>query len=107
MFNALRSPDAPSTAKRAVLVCGLATAARLTATASFVAAAIAGAGAEIAPVPASRPAQQANESAQIRLELLRLHAAEQAARRLERSADEPPYRFLPTRRPADLMEPRQ
>jgi hypothetical protein len=107
MLIALRSRNARSTAKRRAMISALTGAVLLTNTARAVAVAIPEADPGIAPVPASRPAQQATESAQIRLELLRLHAAEQAARRLERSADEPPYRFLPTRRPADLMEPRQ
>ena len=105
MLIALRSRNARSTAKRQVMISALTGAVLLTNTARAVAAAIPEAGPEIAPVPASRPAQQATESAQIRLELLRRHAIEQATRRLERSAEEPLHRFLPTRRPADLAEP--
>ena len=107
MFNALRSLDASSTSKRRVLISALTGAVLLANAAGTVAAAVPAGGGAIDSVPLSRPAQQATESAQIRLELLRRHAVEQAARRLERSTGEPLHRFVPTRRPADLTEPRQ
>ena len=68
---------------------------------SVAPAAGASSGAVVEPRSAP-PARRAAESAEDRRDLLRRHAIEHAAERLERQADEAVYRYVPAARPRHL-----